>query len=149
MLLTDHPERFQSGQAVYIGAVEYEIERVWYHKEQPIFKFRGVDSIGEAEKLAGEDVCIPACERLELPEGEYYYSDLIGCRMVECGSGEPVGTVTGWEEAGAAPVLLEVNGGDILVPFAAAILKNIDLAARRIEVQLPEGLKDLNSGSRA
>ncbi len=94
-------------------------------------------------------MCVPAGERLELPEGEYYYSDLVGCLMVDCGSGEPVGIVTGWEEAGGAPVLLEVNGGDILVPFAAAILKNIDLAARRIEVELPEGLKDLNSGSRA
>jgi 16S rRNA processing protein RimM len=146
--LTDHPERFQSGQVVYISGARYELEQLWYHKGQPIFKFRGVDSIGDAEKLAGQEVCVPVSERFELPEGEYYYSDLIGCRMVECGSGEMVGTVTGWQECGGAPVLLEVNGGDILVPFAAAILKNIDLAARRIEVDLPEGLKDLNSGSR-
>ena len=145
--MCDHPERFHAGQSVYVGESRYELERVWYHKEQPIFKFRGVNSIGEAENLAGKDVCVPASERFELPEGEYYYSDFVGCRMFDCGTGEAVGLVTGWEEAGSQ-VLLEVNGGSILVPFARAMLKSIDLAARRIEVDLPPGLKDLNSDRR-
>lgn len=147
MRLCDHPERFHAGQSVYIGESRYEVEQVWYHKGQPIFKFRGVNSIGEAENLVGHDVCIPASERFELPEDEYYYSDLVGCRMYDCATGESVGLVTGWEEAGG-PVLLEVNGGSILVPFARAMLKSIDLAARRIEVDLPQGLKDLNSDRR-
>jgi len=92
-------------------------------------------------------VCVPASERFELPEGEYYYSDLVGCRMIDHGTGEAVGEVTGWVETGG-PALLEINGGSILVPFAAAMLKSIDLAARRIEVDLPPGLKDLNSDRR-
>lgn len=131
---------------VHIGGAPYVVERVWYHKRQPIFKFRDVDSIGAAESLAGQDVCVPQGERFELPDGEYYYSDLIGCRVFEKGASEPVGTVTGWQNTGG-PVLLEIDEGEILIPFASAMLKSIDIGGRRIAVDLPEGLKDLNKDS--
>jgi 16S rRNA processing protein RimM len=154
--LTGHPDRFQSLKSVYVRGVFYEIESVWYHKEQPIFKFRGVNSISEAEKLAGGDVCVAASERAPLEDGEYYYSDLTGCRMVDDASGEPIGTVSGWQEltpdVREGPVLLEVDegrGGEpLLVPFARTVLKRVDLAAREIRVELPEGLRDLNAEPR-
>jgi 16S rRNA processing protein RimM len=146
VLLSDHAERFHPDLAVRIDGAPYVLERVWYHKGQPIFKFRGVDSIGAAEALAGKDVCVAASERFELPEGEYYYSDLVGCGMYETGASEPLGTVTGWQSTGG-PVLLEINGGEILVPFARTMIKNINVQSRRIEVDLPEGLKDLNKES--
>lgn len=141
--LTDHPERFDGLGRVFVGAAEVELESVWYHKDQPVFKFKGVDSIGEAEKLAGMYVSIPSSERLPLPEGEYYLSDLVGCRIVDEKSGREVGTVTGWEETGG-PVLLDVDQGRISVPFAKSILKKVDLDAREIRAELPEGLEDLN-----
>ena len=141
--LTDHPERFQQDLTVYIGGAAVVVERVWYHKGQPIFKFRGVDSISAAEALAGQDVCVPASERFRLPEGEYYYSDLVGCRVCETDANEPIGTVTGWQNIGG-PVLLEIDGGEILIPYAQAMLESIDLENRRIVVRLPEGLKGLN-----
>ena len=141
--MTDHPERFQQDLTVYIGGAPVVVERVWYHKGQPIFKFRGVDSISAAEALAGQDVCVPESERFELPEGEYYYSDLVGCRVFETDAKEPIGTVTGWQNIGG-PVLLEIDGGEILIPYAQAMLESIDLENRRIVVTLPEGLKDLN-----
>lgn len=135
-----------------VGGKPYEVETVWYHKEQPIFKFRGVDSISAAESLAGLDVCIPAGERIALPDGEYFFSDLMDCRMLDNGSGELIGTVEGWQECGPAggqsQILLEVNqgrGGEpLLVPFARAILKKIDLDAREIRVEMPPGLSELN-----
>jgi 16S rRNA processing protein RimM len=143
ILLSDHPERFQEDLEVHVGGVPYVLERVWYHKNQPIFKFRGVDSIGAAEALAGQDVCVPENERFKLPEGEYYYSDLAGCSVFDARAAEAIGTVTGWQNVGG-PVLLEVNGGEILIPFARAMFQSIDIENRRIVVELPEGLKDLN-----
>jgi 16S rRNA processing protein RimM len=144
--LTDQPGRLESLKTVYVGGNRYEVERVWYHKEQPIFKFRGVDSITEAEKLGGLDVCIPASDRPALPEGEYYFSDLMGCRVVDDVSGDELGTIDGWHETGG-PVLLEVEDGKrghpLLIPFAGSILKKIDLAGREVRVQLPDGLRDL------
>jgi len=106
-----------------------------------------VDSIGDAETLAGFDVCVPAAERRPLPEDEYYYSDLVGCRMVDDAAGTPIGSVIGWRETGG-PVLLEVDdgrGGDpLMIPFVRSIFKKIDLAGREIRVDLPGGLLDLN-----
>jgi 16S rRNA processing protein RimM len=143
--LTLHPERYQQLTKVDVGGEELAVERVWYHKGQPVFKLRGIDSIDAAERLSGRDVCVPADERFPLADGEYYFSDLVGCRIVDKTSGEPIGEVTGWQEPGG-PALLEVDGGRILVPLAKALLPEIDLKARVIRARLPEGLLDLNAG---
>jgi|YelNatPaOPRAMG01_1025707.scaffolds.fasta_scaffold03491_9 16S rRNA processing protein RimM len=122
-----------------------EVEAVWEHRGLAIFKFRGVDSIEEAERLRGAEVRTPLEERPDPVEGEYYLSDLIGCEVVERSSGERLGTVEGIREYGAAP-LLEVTGpdGEILIPLARSICVTIDVAAKRMEVDLPDGLKELN-----
>jgi 16S rRNA processing protein RimM len=143
--LTSHPERYEDLSTVYVGGAAYTVEKVWYHKDQPIFKFRGVDSIGAAEQLAGQEVTVPAGERFSLPDDEYYFADLMGCRIVDRSAGTVVGVVTGWQESGAGPVLLEVDDGRVLVPYARAILREIDLKAREIRAELPDGLVDLNA----
>jgi 16S rRNA processing protein RimM len=110
-----------------------------------VFKFRGIDSIADAEPLRGAELRIPREHRAPLPEGEYYQSDLVGCEVVDRNSGEKLGVVTGWREYGGPP-LLEVNVGQgepQLVPFAGAICVGIDVPGRRIVVDLPEGLLDL------
>lgn len=142
--LSDHPERYQQLTTVHVGGSEYVVERVWYHGDQPVFQFRGIDSIDDAERLAGQDVLIPASERFPLPPDEYYFADLIGCRMVEADSGQILGTVTGWQELGG-PVVLELDDGRVLVPYVKAFLTDIDLAAREIRARLPEGLVDVNA----
>ncbi len=129
---------------MFVGGVSYELESVWYHKGQPIFKFRGVDDISAAERLAGASVTIPEDERFRVEEDEYYLSDLVGCRMLDDASGRTIGMVTGWSETGG-PVLLEVDDGRVSVPFAKSMLKKIDAAAREIRVELPEGLEELSA----
>ncbi len=145
--MTDDPDRFQKLERVYLNEQAYGLEAVWYHKEQPIFKLLGVDSISDAERLVGMDVCIPAADRLKLPEGEFFYSDLVGCEVVDDASGKRAGEVTGWQETGG-PILLEVDRGDgsdeLLIPFAGALVKKIDIGNREIRVELPPGLLDLN-----
>ncbi len=93
--------------------------------------------------MAGKDVCIEGAERMQLPDGEYYFADLIGCRVVDRETGRVAGTVTGWQETGG-PVVVELDDGRVLVPFAKSILQEIDLEAREIRAALPEGLLDLN-----
>jgi len=107
-----------------------------------LLKFEGVDSIEDAEPWRGAEVRIPWGERLQLDAGEFFLSDLVGCQVVERGTGQPLGVVTAWQEGGAGGVLLV--GKDLLIPFARSICVVIDTAARRIEVELPEGLRDLN-----
>jgi 16S rRNA processing protein RimM len=136
------PERYQKlGPVFLFGSGEpAEVEHTWFHEGVLIFKFRGVDSISDAERLAGCEVRIPIGERISLEENEFFQSDLIGCEVVDR-SGEQLGKVTGWEEGGGAGLLAV---GDLLIPFVRAICVDIDPAARRITVELPEGLKELN-----
>lgn len=115
------------------------------HGTHVIFKFQGIDSISDAERLAGADVQIPLEERPAPPEGEYYRSDLIGCEVFDQ-TARLLGTVADWQETGATP-LVEVRtpeGRELLIPFAASIFVRIDVASQRIDVSLPEGLADLN-----
>lgn len=142
---TNKPERFQHLREVHLfGSGERrEVEATWFHQGTLIFKFRGVDSIPDAEKLAGAEVRIPVSERVRLEPGEFFLEDLKGCEVVQRGTGDSLGRVTDFDDSGGT-VLLVVNGG-LLIPFARSICVEIDPAARRIAVELPEGLKDLNS----
>ena len=134
------------------------------HRGQAVFHFLGVESISEAEKLRGLEVLLPIEQRVTLPVGQYFVSDLIGCSVFELPSAPPVvasspcslaeapallGKVKevqfpGEEQPGTALLEVETSQGEILVPLAADICTKIDTAARRIEVRLPEGLRELN-----
>jgi len=118
-----------------------EVENTWTHGDHLIFKFKGVDTISDAEKLAGADVAIPFDQRATLAEDEVYQSDLIGCEVIDA-SGRALGVVTDFEETGGTP-LLRV-GENLLIPFAKSICTKIDLGHKQITVNPPEGLLDLN-----
>jgi 16S rRNA processing protein RimM len=154
--LSSRPERYSALREVYLfredgplsGGAPFEIESYWEHRGGLVLKFRGCDSISAAECLAGAEVRIPMRERPEPPEGEYYHSDLIGCEVIDKKTGAALGSVTGFEETGGAGLLkvaLQESGKEILVPFARAICVEIEVGARRIVAELPEGLKELNS----
>jgi len=142
--LSSKPERYQTLTEVYLfGAGErFEVESVWFHDRTLIFKFRGVDTISEAELLVGAEVRVPLSERAPLEPGEFFQSDLVGCEVVDRRSGRSLGTVSAFQDGGGAGLL--VVDDDWLLPFVRSICVEVDPAARRIAVELPEGLKDLN-----
>ncbi len=146
--LSSKPERYEQLREITLfdasGALlrTAEVESARFHSGTLILKFRGIDSISDAETLARAEVRVPLAERTALDEGEYFDSDLVGCEVVDRRSGQSLGRVTKLEDAGG-PGLLVVDG-ELLVPFARSICVEIDPAAKRIVVDLPEGLKDLN-----
>lgn len=90
-----------------------------------------------AEALDGFFIGAPR-EALPPPaENEYYWGDLVGLE-VENAAGEVLGTVSGLLATGANDVLQvrdsNVDGGQRLIPFVAAYILDVDLAARRIRV---------------
>jgi ribosomal 30S subunit maturation factor RimM len=109
-------------------------------------------------------VLLPFEQRVTLPAGQYFVSDLIGCSVFENPAAPPIlssspcsvaevpsllGTVRDvqfpGEEISGTPLLeVETSRGEILIPLAVDICTNIDTAARRIHVVLPEGLRELN-----
>ena len=173
-LFTDHASRLANFQNLFVrkgqeaprsmGLQNFWVDR--NHPEHGIFHFAGCPSIDAAEKLRGLDVLIPVADRVELPAGNYFVSDLIGCTVFEIPSEQtklssPVcameeaprvlGAVTdvffpGEGTAGTPLLQVETPAGELLVPLAVDICRSIDVAARRIDVTLPEGLSDLNAG---
>jgi 16S rRNA processing protein RimM len=149
--LTSGADRFAGVKQVYLFGPEgagvarpFEIQSVWEHRGRLVFKFRGIDSISDAEPLQGAEVRVPSGERAPLAQGEFYRSDLVGCEVVERSTGERLGEVVDWVEHGGPP-LIEVRGDakPFLIPFVKSICVEIDVPGRRIAVELPEGLKDL------
>ena len=122
-----------------------QVEQLWYHNGRPVFKFLGIDSISDAQIWRGADLLAAESERARPDEGEYSHADLIGCEVRASATGEPLGVVRGIEDYGSQ-ILLTVEktaGGEMLIPFANAICREIDAAAKVIRVELPEGLADL------
>lgn len=143
---------YQRGQTVWLidgrdARREFRLEQAWRHKGRLILKFEGIDSISAAEELRGHRMQIRRDQLKPLEEGEYYYDDLIGCRVVEEGSGRELGVVNDVLEPGG-PLVLEVRNDEtedeILIPFRREICVVIDTDARLIHVDMPEGLEDLN-----
>jgi 16S rRNA processing protein RimM len=155
-ILTDFPERLDQLPSVELWNARTGSRRVGLRGcrlttsrgGQALLHFEGSDSIDDAEKLVGYEVRIPFSERMPLPEASYYVGDLIGCEVWECGGVSPasiLGPVRDVQFTGGTP-LLEVNTakGELLIPLAQEICVSVDLTARRIEVILPEGLRELN-----
>ena len=95
-LLTDFPARFANLKQIYLGKENQPprltgLQRFWMDRNHPgmgVFHFAGFTSISEAEKLRGCDVLLPFEERVLLPAGKYFVSDLIGCAVFD----SPVGS---------------------------------------------------------
>jgi len=150
-ILTDFPERLAARREVWLWDGRDEprpvgVERAWPHKSFLVFQFAGYESMAQADELIGLEVQIPRAEAAPLAEGEFFEYELVGCRVVEQATGAELGRVRELVATGATPLLAvdTPDGKELLIPFAAEICTRIDPGARRIEVVLPEGLRDLN-----
>lgn len=148
-LETDFPEeRFQPGAELFVerrGVVEpLRLTSVRFQNQRPVVGIAGVDTVDAAEPLAGLELRVPADRLAALPRGTFYRHDLVGCR-VETDAGTPVGVVREVEGTldGSRLVVAGVNG-DVLIPLASEICTAIDPSAKRIVIDPPEGLLDLN-----
>lgn len=122
----------------------FQIESSRVQHGRRILKLRGIDSVSEVERRIGAELGIPEEELPPAGEGNFYTFQLKGCTVTTM-LGELLGTVTDVLDSGGAP-LLRVEGklGEILIPFAWSYLHEIDQDQRRIQVDLPEGLLDIN-----
>jgi 16S rRNA processing protein RimM len=170
-ILTDFPDKFAERKQLWLLVADAPakagagarpaaptprqmvLENHWLHKGGVVLHFAGVTSITEAEALAGLIVAIPRAERAELDEDAVYVGDLIGCTLVDVSGAEAVavGAIEDVDRTGGAAPLLVVHGakGEVLVPFAKSYLRKVDLDAKRVEMELPEGLVDLSKAEEA
>ena len=101
----------------------------------------------EAETLAGRELRVPLDRLAALPPETFYRHDLVGC-AVYAADGSRVGEVRGVDGTlGGSRLVVDGRDGEILIPMAAEICRSIDVHAKRIVIDAPEGLLDLNLGS--
>jgi 16S rRNA processing protein RimM len=159
-ILTDFPERFHERSRLVlipperIGTRprEMELESFWFMRSRMVMKFRGIESINDAESLRGFSVAIPFDERAPLEAGSYYLSDLIGCRVVDLnGGGVEVGVVADVDRDASNADLLVVHppgrkpGEEHLIPLVRQYLIRVDPENKLVEMRLPEGLLEINA----
>jgi 16S rRNA processing protein RimM len=152
-VLTDFPKRLTALKEAWLSdgrnpprLVSIRSSRM--HIGQAVIHFAGVESISDAERLRGLEVQVPLSERTVIPPGRHYISELLGCEVWEQGTETPLGAVRDVQNNGGPAeswlLVVETPRGELLIPLAAEICTHIDTEARRIEVRLPEGLRDLN-----
>jgi 16S rRNA processing protein RimM len=150
---TDFAEdRFRIGRVLRVGPeggphVARTIMAVRFHQGRPIVSLDGIDTMSDAEALAGAGLWVEAAELEPLPPQTFYRHDLRGCE-VRTAAGTALGRV---RDIGGVleRSWLVVDGahGEILIPLAEGICTGVDLAARVIVVDPPEGLVELNARS--
>ena len=158
-ILTDFPERLSALRQAWLSDGRNPprpatILSCRLHGGQAVIHFAGVESISDAEKLRGLELQVPLGDRAAIPPGRYYISELIGCAVWEENAAAPLGTVREVQPLAARQsegraaeswlLAVETAQGELLIPLAAEICTRVDIAARRIDVRLPEGLRDLN-----
>jgi 16S rRNA processing protein RimM len=172
-LLTDFPERFSNLKQIWCRKDDAEpqvaeLQHFWVDRNHPgkgVFHFAGCRTISEAERLRGCEVLLPLEERVRLPAGRYFVTDLIGSTVFEVGETQSklasppcaleqvprvLGTVRdvyfpGEGVAGTPLLQVETVQGELMIPLAEDICTRIEITARRIEVRLPQGLGELNA----
>jgi 16S rRNA processing protein RimM len=149
---SDIPERFVAGMKLFAlpesqgSRRDLEIEDLWPHKGLLVLKFRGVDSMSDAELLVGFELQVPSAQRAELEPGWNYVSDLIGCIVLD--HAREIGRIEDVQfGAGEAPLLIVANasGKKFDVPFAQAYLEGVDTKQRQVRMNLPDGMLEINA----
>ncbi|MDY6850979.1 MAG: ribosome maturation factor RimM [Thermodesulfobacteriota bacterium] len=113
------------------------------HKNIVLLKFKGLRSRDEALELTGADICVRRDWLPGLEDNEYYWADLIGLDVFD-ERGEFLGRVENILPTGADDILaLSHHGREILLPFRAEIILDVDLIGKRVLARPPEGLADL------
>ncbi|MGB7296391.1 MAG: ribosome maturation factor RimM [Candidatus Aminicenantales bacterium] len=135
-------------KSVFIGSEgalrEYKIESLVLRGRDYDLKLEGVDGLSQADSLAGLDVFLPPESLRKRENGEFYLFQLIGCRVTGR-DGLPIGRVRDVLSSGGS-ALLRVESGEkeILVPFHTSICTEVDVEAKEIRLDPPDGLLDVN-----
>jgi 16S rRNA processing protein RimM len=146
-------ERFQSGAALFTWRDDrlatLTVESGREHDGRWLVKFAGVETRNDAEDMRGLELRIDAGALKPLGAGAFYVHDLIGCR-VERVTGEVIGPVTRVDLAVGIPMLVatDADGGEVLIPLTAAICREVDIVGRKIVIDPPAGLIELNRKTR-
>jgi 16S rRNA processing protein RimM len=138
--LTDFPQRFAAGGRVCVGGVAYVIERCRWQRSRAVLKLAGIDSATAAAALRHRLLEVPQDELRPLGEGQYYHFQILGLE-VRTTAGEILGRVQQIISTGSNDVfVVRGQGREVLIPAVEDVVKSVNLAVGRMEVEAVEGL---------
>ena len=142
-VLSDFPERFQPGARLWVAGRPTVVEAGRRRGNLLVLKLAGCDDRDAAEALRDVLLEIPERERLALPSGSFYIYELVGLE-VYTPEGERLGALTAVEKNPAQDLFVVAGPtGEILVPALRRMVREVDLAAGRMVVDLPPGLREV------
>ena len=122
------------------AAASYRPRKIEARKNFLFLELEGIDEMDAARKLVGGRILVPSNRLKKLPEGEYYWRDLIGLKVVT-DAGEALGTVESIFPTGSNDVYVCRGGSrEILLPAIGDVIREIDLEKWVMVVRLLEGL---------
>lgn len=143
-VITQYPERIRVGKGLFLGEErqEFTISSIRWKNDLMLIGFEGYDNPEEAGKLTNLEVFSPTRNLPRLPMGQYYHHQLIGLKVWQ--EEEYLGELIEILETGANDVyIIQAEGAEeLLIPAIPDVIKDIDIDAGTMHVQLLEGLRD-------
>jgi len=141
-------ERYQPGKTLVLfrenqAPLTLTIDTYRRHKNFDLLSFEGYPSINQVESFRDGILKVAKEDRLELAENEFYYYEIIGAEVVT-EEGKVIGKVKEILSPGANDVWVVQRKGkkDALLPYIDSVIKEVDVTAQKIIVEIPEGLLD-------
>lgn len=139
-------ERFAKGQDLYLQQagepLKLIVESARQHKGFILVKFVGYDNINDVQAFRDHELMVSGKDQQPLEDGQYYYHQIIGL-SVKTVDGEELGTIKEILSPGANDVWVVQRDGkkDLLLPVIDNVVKDVDLDAGEVTVELMEGLE--------
>jgi 16S rRNA processing protein RimM len=134
--LTTYDEYFDAGEEILIDGEWYEISSCVWLKDRPHLTLEGVDTVEAAEALKWKFIDAEVLE-FEEDADEFKIGDLLGCSVFDQ-TGEELGKL---DEVMTLPAHDVYRIGTVMIPAVKEFVKKVDLANKRIDVQLIPGMR--------
>lgn len=139
----DFPEDYQNLESVFVDQdgqlVPFFISAISIRDNKAYLLFDDYGSLDLAKELIGFDLYLPLDQLPDLPDGGYYFHQLVGMTVYD--SGDELGEVKDVFELPHTNLLSVDHGGtEVLIPIEDDIITSVDLTSQKIETKLPDGL---------
>ena len=133
---TDVADRFRKGARLLCDGMGELVVSSVRGADVPIVRFEGMNTRNDAERIRGRNLRVSRAEARRAAKDAYLWADLLGLRA-ETPEGKPLGVVSEVLRAGETDVLVvraEDSRAELLFPAIASVVREVDVAGRRVVV---------------
>ena len=145
-LEVDFPDEYQDLESVFLEQqgklIPFFIATIQVNGNKALVKFEDIETLDDARAIVKSKLYLPLSALPELEEGQYYFHDLVGCEVYE--ENIKLGAIKEVIDLnGNQLIVIHSKGKEVLIPHKDEILTSVDTEAKKVMVNLPEGLLDI------